>query len=458
MKAKKHLLEVEACVLGTLIAHEKASASALEVLSENVFTTAAHKAIYKAAKGLSMRFEPIDTLTLANELGKNGDSDAIEEKGYLKKVLGKAASKMAASYVAMLKEAHLRRELKVIVAWLQEKIEDETQGYADINRELERKIYRLKESAGDECMHPIKTALGKVIKQMENTGNTPEGISGIPSGFSALDRITNGWVKGSITILGGRPAMGKTSLLLDIARRVAVEFDMPVAYFSLELSVTQVTQRMMSSLSGIETRHLQIGKVTSKQWDTLHDSMDGLSKSQLFIDDTANLSLFEFREKCRVLKANANIELVLVDHIQLMKHSERRMQNRDRELSEICKGLKGIARELDIAIVASSQLSRAVETRGGDKRPMLSDLRESGALEQDADLVLFLYRPEYYGITEDWNGKDTEGIAEVIVSKNRFGPMGTAELKFDNRTSSFSELKDNDDDSAFDGVRVEDFF
>jgi replicative DNA helicase len=273
-----------------------------------------------------------------------------------------------------------------------------------------------------------------------------------------LDRITNGWVKGSITILGGRPAMGKTSLLLDIARKVAVDFDMPVAYFSLELSVTQVSQRMMSSLSGIETRHLQAGKVTTQQWDTLHDSMDGLSQSQLFIDDTANLSLFEFREKCRALKASSDIDLVLVDHIQLMKHSERRMQNRDRELSEICKGLKGIARELDIAIVVSSQLSRAVETRGGDKRPMLSDLRESGALEQDADLVLFLYRPEYYGITEDWHGKGTEGIAEVIVSKNRFGPTGTAELKFDGRTSSFSELEDHDDDSAFNGVRAEDFF
>ena len=304
MKEKKHLLEVEACVLGTLIADEKASASALEVLSEDVFTTEPNRAIYKAAKCLSNRFEPIDTLTLGNELGKNGDLDAIEDKDYLDTLADKSTPKVVATYVALLKEAHLRRELKAIGAWLQEKAEDETQGYTDINRELERKVYRLKESAGDERMHPVNTALGKVIKQMENTSNAPEGMSGIPSGFIALDRITNGWVKGSITILGGRPAMGKTSLLLDIARRVAVEFDMPVAYFSLELSVTQVSQRMMSSLSGIETRLLQIGKVTSQQWDKLHDSMAGLSQSQLFIDDTPNLSLFEFREKCRALKAN----------------------------------------------------------------------------------------------------------------------------------------------------------
>lgn len=444
-------------MLGTLIANEKSSANALEVLSEAVFTTPANRAVYKASKALSRRLEPIDVYTVRNEVGKNGELEALGDSNYPETLVAKSNPRVVETYVALLKEANQRRELKAIGEWLQNKSEDVTIPCEDLRSELETRTHKLKGGVLDSNMRTVTNILVGVLKQIENRKNSKDGMTGIPSGFAVLDRVTNGWPKGSFTIVGGRPAMGKSAFLIEMARRVAVDFDKPIAYFSLELTAEQVTERLIGSVAGLDAKELRSGNLSMKSWNKLHERVSRLSDSTYFIDDTPGLTLFDFRDKCRRLKARSNIELVVVDYLQLMKFSGARFNNRERELGEICKGIKNIARELDIAIVASSQLSRAVETRGGDKRPMLSDLRESGSLEQDADQVLFLYRAEYYGIDEDWDGRSTNGIAEVIVSKNRFGQTGMAKLRFQDQTASFSDLEPYEEDSDLMGLRKGDF-
>jgi replicative DNA helicase len=267
----------------------------------------------------------------------------------------------------------------------------------------------------------------------------------VASGFTALDRITSGWQPSDLVIIAARPAMGKTAFVLSCARNAAVQFNKPVVVFSLEMSSVQLVNRLISGETEIEQEKIRKGNLAEWEWQQLHSKIGRLTEAPLFIDDTPALNIFEFRAKCRRLKAQYDVQLIIVDYLQLMHgKGDSKSGNREQEIGSISRALKSVAKELNVAVIALSQLSRAVENRpGSSKRPMLSDLRESGSIEQDADMVLFLYRPEYYGLEEDEQGRSTAGIGEVIIAKHRNGEVGTVPLRFVGKYVKFVDLEDD---------------
>jgi replicative DNA helicase len=283
--------------------------------------------------------------------------------------------------------------------------------------------------------------MGVVMKQalenIESARNNEDGVSGVPSGFHELDKLTGGWQRSDMVVLAARPGMGKTAFVLSMARNMAVDHQIPVAVFSLEMSAVQLVQRLISSETEISSDKFRKGNLEEHEYQQLYSRVGKLSDAPLFIDDTPGLNIFELRAKCRRLKAQHGIDLVVIDYLQLMSAGSDK-GNREQEISSISRSIKSIAKELDVPIIALSQLSRNVETRGGDKRPLLSDLRESGAIEQDADIVAFIYRAEYYGITEHPDGVDTNGLGELILAKHRHGALDTIKMKFVQRLAKFT--------------------
>jgi replicative DNA helicase len=286
------------------------------------------------------------------------------------------------------------------------------------------------------------TIMRATIEELEKKKNNKDGLTGVASGFTALDRITSGWQNIELTIIAARPAMGKTAFVVSAMRNAAVEWNIPVAMFSLEMSATQLMLRLISAEAEIDSNKLRKGKLENHEWVQLHQKIKNLSAAPIYIDDTPALSILEMRAKCRRLKAQFDIGLVIIDYLQLMTADSGggAKGNREQEIAAISRAMKNLAKEINVPVIALSQLSRAVETRGGDKRPQLSDLRESGSIEQDADMVMFLYRPEYYKITQDEQGNSTEGIGEVIIAKNRSGDVDTVKLKFIGKYTKFTDL------------------
>jgi len=287
---------------------------------------------------------------------------------------------------------------------------------------------------------PIKPILKEAAMLIEEASKRDDGLSGAPSGFTALDRMTSGWQKTDLVIIAARPAMGKTAFVLSMARNMAVEHQVPVAVFSLEMSSVQLVNRLIAAETELGSEKIKNGRLADWEWEHFNRKLNVLEEAPLFIDDTPALSIFEFRAKCRRLKMQHNIGVVVVDYLQLMTAGDAGRGSREQEVSMISRSLKAIAKELDVPILALSQLNRSVESREG-KRPQLSDLRESGAIEQDADLVLFIHRPEYYGITEDESGNSLLGVAEIIVAKHRNGSVGDVQLAFKKQQVKFTDLE-----------------
>ena len=280
--------------------------------------------------------------------------------------------------------------------------------------------------------------------QIKKAGEKGDGVNGVPSGFAELDKLTSGWQASELLILAARPGMGKTAFVLSMARNMAVDKKIPVAIFSLEMSAIQMVMRLVASETGLNSDKLKKGNLVQHEWEQLNSKISALSEAPLYIDDTPGLSVFELRAKARRLKSQKDIQMIIIDYLQLMSAGGKDGGNRQEEISIISRSLKVIAKELQIPVIALSQLSRAVETRGGDKRPMLSDLRESGAIEQDADMVMFIYRPDYYDITEDENGNSLRGITEIIVAKHRNGALKNVSLKFIPEQAKFVDLNHGD--------------
>ena len=304
----------------------------------------------------------------------------------------------------------------------------------------ENKLFNLSANNLKRNYCDIKTLLNQEIKNIKNRKEAKTGITGIPSGFKDLDFITSGWQKSDLIIVAARPGMGKTAFMLSLLRNAAIDNDIPVAIFSLEMSSSQLIMRIMSAETEIESDKFRKGLMEGYEIQQMITKTERLSQSKIFVDDTPALSIFELRTKCRKLKLQHNIQMVIVDYLQLLTfNNHKNTFNREQEIAYISRSLKSLAKELDIPIITPSQLSRAVEVRGGDKRPMLSDLRESGAIEQDADIVMFLYRPEYYGITEDDIGNDIKGLTEIIIAKHRNGPLNTAKIKFIGKYVKFTD-------------------
>lgn len=440
-KLPPQALELEEAVLGALMLEKDALTDVIDKLKPENFYKEVHQKIYQAICDLFSKSEPTDYLTVINELKRNGDLENVGGPYYITQLTGRIASTANTEFHAhIILQKFIQRELIRISSRVIEEAYDDTVDVFDLLDNAESKLFDVAEGTIRGAPKKMTGLIGEALKQIEDAKNHKDGMSGVASGFTKLDRMTNGWQKADLIIVAARPAMGKTAFVLSMARNLAVEFRKPVAFFSLEMSSLQLVMRLISNETELDAEKLKKGQLTMAEWEQLHSQIDKLSDAPLIIDDTPALSIFELRAKSRKLMAKHQLELIVVDYLQLMTAGSDSKGNREQEISMISRSLKSIAKELNVPIIALSQLSRAVETRGGDKRPMLSDLRESGAIEQDADMVIFLYRPEYYGIDEDEDHNPTQGLAEVIIAKHRNGQTGTVRLKFVDRLAKFKSM------------------
>ena len=436
-KVPPQALDLEEAVLGALLLEKEAVNDVIDILQPESFYKESHQKIYNAVRDLFGESMPIDLLTVTDKLRKTGELDFVGGPYFISQLTNRVASAANIEFHArIIAQKHILRELIRISSKTITSAFDDTLDVFDLLDEAENDLFKVAESnirkTGDTMGSLVKQALVRI----QELGLKDESVSGVPTGFKDLDEMTSGLQPSDMIILAARPAMGKTSFALTLARNSAVEFGQGVAVFSLEMSSLQLVTRLISSESQISSEQLRKGKLADHQWEQLTSKIDNLSKAPIYIDDTPAISVFELRAKCRRLKVKHDIQLIVIDYLQLMTAGGKG-GNREQEISTISRSLKSLAKELNVPVIALSQLSRAVETRTGHKRPMLSDLRESGAIEQDADIVMFLYRPSYYGFTEDEEGNSVEGITELIVAKHRNGKVDTVKLKFIDHLAKF---------------------
>ena len=410
----------------------------IDVLQPESFYVEAYGEVFHAIQTLFNNSEPIDLLTVTEQLRKEGKLDMLGGSQRVASLTSRVASSANVEFHArIIAQKHIQRELIRVSNAIIEKAYDETSDVFDLLDEAESKLFEVAEGNIRKSYESMSTVMRQALDDIEAARNNEDGVSGVPSGFHDLDKLTGGWQRSDMIVLAARPGMGKTAFVLSMARNMAVDHDIPVAVFSLEMSSVQLVQRLISSETEINSDKFRKGNLEEHEYQQLHSRCGKLSKAPLFIDDTPGLNIFELRAKCRRLKAQHGIDLVIIDYLQLMSAGSDK-GNREQEISSISRSIKGIAKELDVPIIALSQLSRNVETRGGDKRPLLSDLRESGAIEQDADIVAFIYRAEYYGITEHPDGIDTAGLGELILAKHRHGALDTIKMKFVKNLAKFT--------------------
>ena len=434
--------ELEQAVLGAMMLERNAVNEAIDILQPDSFYVEAHKRIFEGIQNLFREDQPIDILTVTQELRKRGELDIVGGAFYISQLTNKVASSANVAYHArIISQKHILRELIRISAETTRDAYDDTSDVFDLLDKAEQDLYAITSGNLKRNYEPMSDLLRGAIEQIEHAKNNSGGVSGVPTGFAKLDKLTGGWQKSDMVIVAARPGMGKTAFVLSMARNIAVEHKKAVAVFSLEMSSTQLVTRLIASEAGISSEKLRKGDLSESEFQVLHHHIARLDMAPIFIDDTPALNIFELRAKCRRLKSQHNVELIVIDYLQLMTAGgDSKGGNREQEISSIFCLIKSIAKELDVPIIALSQLSRAVETRGGDKRPQLSDLRESGAIEQDADLVCFLYRPEYYKIYEDHYGS-TLGVGEVIIAKHRNGALDNVLLRFIAELAKFADLE-----------------
>ncbi len=442
-KLPPQAVELEEAVLGALMLEKNALNAVIDILKPESFYKESHQKIFAAIVNLFQKTEPVDILTVTNELKKAGELDIVGGPYFITQLTNRIASAANVEYHArIVSQKHIQRELiRISADTIKDAYEDSTDVF-DLLDKAESNLFAIAESNIRKNYDSMSTLIGQAIKQIEIARNQKDGISGVQSGFTELDRVTSGWQKSDLIILAARPGMGKTAFVLSLARNTAVDFQKPVAVFSLEMSSIQLVNRLIAGETELSAEKLKKGNLQDHEWQQLNTQITKLAEAPIFIDDTPALSIFELRAKCRRLKAQHDVQLIIIDYLQLMTAGGEGKGNREQEISNISRSLKSIAKELDVPIIALSQLSRAVETRGGDKRPQLSDLRESGAIEQDADMVMFIYRPEYYGITEDKdNGSSLTGVAELIIAKHRNGALKDVRLRFISQLAKFVDLE-----------------
>lgn len=440
-KMPPQAVELEEAVLGALMLENDALTNVIDILKPQSFYKDSNSRIFHAIEQLFTRSEPVDILTVTQELKKTGELDLVGGAYYITQLTNRVASAANAEFHArIVAQKFIQRELiRISTKTINDAYEDGSDVF-DLLDNAEKNLFSIVEGNIKKNYDKMSTLIRKAIDQIEITKNNKGNFSGVPSGLTALDRLTSGWQKSDLVIIAARPAMGKTALVLTMARNAAVDFGKPVAVFSLEMSSLQLVTRLIASESELSSEKLKKGNLEDYEFQQLNDKIRKLTEAPLFIDDTPGLSVFELRAKARRLKEQHKIELLVVDYLQLMTAGGEGKGNREQEIATISRSLKGLAKELEIPVIALSQLSRAVETRGGDKRPQLSDLRESGAIEQDADMVMFIHRPEYYNITEDENGGSTLGVAELIIAKHRNGPVDSAKTRYIGQFTKFADL------------------
>jgi len=453
-KLPPQAIELEEVVLGALLLEQDAFTTVSDTLKPEYFYKEAHQIVYQGITNLFMQQQPVDMLTVMEELKTMGKLEEVGGAYYLSQLTEKVASSAHIDYHArIIWQKYLQREIIRVSSELQTKSYDETIDVNDLLEEAENSFFSLSQGQMKREAMQINPVIDEAIARIKEAGKREDGLSGVPSGFTDLDRITSGWQKSDLIIIAARPAMGKTAFVLSMARNIAIDFTKPIAIFSLEMSNVQLVNRLIVSETELPSEKIKNGNLTSYEWEQFHAKIGTLFDAPLFIDDTAGLSIFELRAKCRRLKSKHDIGIIIIDYLQLMNASGMNPGSREQEVSLISRSLKGLAKELDVPIIALSQLNRGVESRTGDaKRPQLSDLRESGAIEQDADMVLFIHRPEYYKITEDIDGNSLLGVAEIIIAKHRNGATGDVRLRFKQHLARFQNLEDDILDSSANGL------
>lgn len=426
--------DLEEAVLGAIMLEKSAFDTVVEILKPECFYVDAHQRIYRAMQGLQQKNQPIDILTVVEELRMREELDLVGGPYYVTRLTNSVVSSAnIETHSRIILQKFIQRELiRISGEIISDSYEDSTDVF-DLLDEAESKLFEITNNHLRKNFDSIDSVLVKTVQRIEDMRNRDEDITGVPSGFASLDRVTYGWQNTDLIILAARPSVGKTAFALNLARNASLNATKPtpVAVFSLEMSASQLVQRILSAESEIWLEKIARGKLEDHEMKQLYaKGIQRLAKAPIFIDDTAALNIFELRAKCRRLKNKHNIGLIIIDYLQLMSGTGERNSNREQEISKISRDLKGLAKELQVPIIALSQLSREVEKRkDGDKMPQLSDLRESGAIEQDADMVMFLYRPEYYNITSDEMGESNKGETHVRIAKHRNGSLETIKLR-----------------------------
>ncbi len=441
-KLPPQVLDLEESVLGAIMLDKEAINTVVEILQPESFYKDSHLTIFKAMISLYTKSEPIDLLTVTQELREQGSLDMVGGAYFITQLTARLTSAANVEFHArIIQEKHIQRQLiKISNDTIRNAYED-TSDVFELLDKTERTMFELTNGLMNKQNRSIRDLLVQSLKELQKVKENSNDISGVPTGFAELDRLTSGFQKSNLIIIAARPGMGKTAFVLSIARNLGVNYKRAVAIFSLEMSSIELVNRLLSIESQIPGQTIRDGKLDSAQWEQVMTKIAVLNEAPIFIDDTPQLSVFELRAKARRLKQQHNISLLIVDYLQLMRAEQSNNKNgtREQEISYISRSLKALAKELEIPVIALSQLSRDVEKRTNSKKPVLSDLRESGSIEQDADMVMFLYRPEYYHIAEFDNGESSDGMAEIIIEKHRNGSQGAIKTRFIKEFALFTD-------------------
>lgn len=444
-KIPPQAVDLEEAVLGAIMLEKDALASIIDLIRPDAFYKESHQIIFQAISRLFAKTEPVDILTVTNELKFTGELEIAGGPFYIAQLTNRVASSANTEFHArIILQKFIQRELiRISSEIIRDAYEDTTDVFALLDK-AENQLFSVGENNMRRNYLDMHSLVRDAVKQIETARNQTGQFSGVASGFTELDRVTAGWQPSDLIIIAARPGMGKTAFVLTIARNAAVDFHKPVAVFSLEMSSVQLVTRLISAEAQLPGDKLRKGNLENYEWEQLNSKLNSLIDAPLYIDDTPSLSVFELRAKCRRLKAQHDIQMVIIDYIQLMSAGiDRGSGNREQEISTISRSLKSLAKELNIPVIALSQLNRSVETRP-NKKPLLSDLRESGAIEQDADMVLFIYRPEYYNQNQDESGASLVGHAELSIAKHRNGALKDVAVRFISKYAKFADLEPNE--------------
>ena len=434
-------IDIEEAVLGALLLEPEVVPDILDQLQADCFYKDVHKKIFEAITTLSSRNDPVDIFSVSDELSKRGELEEVGGMAYLSQLSTKIGAAAHVEYhTKVLLQKFLQRELISISYEVQKAAFDDSLPVDDLIDSAEEKVFTLAQRNVRNETKPILSVINRAVEQIEINQKREDGLSGVPSGYTGIDRVTFGWQPADLIILAARPSVGKTAFVLTMARNMVVDHHIPVAFFSLEMPDTQLVTRIMVSETGLPSEKLRgAKKMTQDEWTQLHDGLNKLSRAPLWIDDTPSLSIYEFRSKARRLVNKQHVKLIIIDYLQLMTGPPELKGMREQEVAAISRSLKAIAKELNVPIIALSQLNRSVETRGGNKRPQLSDLRESGAIEQDADIVMFIHRPEFVGTQEEGG---FPGETDLIIAKHRNGEVTDVKMRFLSSEVKFVDYND----------------
>lgn len=452
-KLPPQALELEESVLGALMIEKDAFGQVADLLRPESFYSDHNRLIFEAIRALSVKEAPIDVLSVAEQMRTMGTLEQVGGVVYLSELTQRVASAAHLRYHAQIvAQKATARDLITMACQIEEKGYDETQDVKELMEFAEHGIFEVSQRTQARDVTQIDPVISEAFKRMRKASENEGNISGVPSGFDALDKITSGWQKSDLIIIAARPAMGKTAFVLSMAKNIAVNYRRAVAMFSLEMSNVQLVNRLIMNVCEIEGDKIKNGRLTKAEWEKLDNKILDLQGAPLYVDDTPGLSVFELRSKARRLVKEKHVELIIIDYLQLMNANGSNFGSREQEVSIISRTLKGLAKELDIPVIALSQLNRSVEKRDQSnsvdgKKPQLSDLRESGAIEQDADMVCFIHRPEYYHLYYDEKqGKDLRGLGQIIVAKHRNGATDEIWLRFIGKYAKFQNENDAFDD------------